>query len=106
MKVICERRCFDKDKPCAHRGEYDRPSFGCSYDWCRGDCQPVKLAKIDKFWMLWVEGTPYTRHRHATEESYRTEAERLAKLTGKKVYVLETVQMVEVPEIPVKWRQI
>lgn len=47
---------------------------------------------MDKFFMVFVDGTPCTNHRHATEGEASKEAERLScKNIGKKVYVLQVV---------------
>lgn len=57
-----------------------------------------------KFWMVWVKGTPTTERRHPTIDSACEEADRLArqeKNIGKKVYVLEAIDYRWVSERPV-----
>ena len=47
-----------------------------------------------KFWMVWLEASPTTKHRHMTYEIARGEADRIAMLPenkGRKVYVLEAL---------------
>jgi len=47
-----------------------------------------------RFWMIWVQATPKTNHRHPTYEQARQEADRLAMLPenyGKNVYILQAV---------------
>ena len=46
-----------------------------------------------KFWMVWRNGTPETKYRHATYLDACMEAARIARLAqGQKVYVLEAVE--------------
>jgi len=57
-----------------------------------------------KFWLCWVEGTDGGFHyRHSTLEGARVEAERLARNTERKVYVLEMISFCIVTETPVTW---
>jgi len=47
-----------------------------------------------KFWMVWLEASPTTKHRHTTYEAARWEADRIAMLPdnkGRKVYILEAL---------------
>jgi len=46
----------------------------------------------DKFWLVWVEGTPTTEKKHPNSSSAYNEAKRVARQPqniGKKAYVLE-----------------
>jgi len=46
----------------------------------------------EKFWMVWVHGTPTTERRHTSALEARREADRVARQNvGKKVYVLEAL---------------
>ena len=45
----------------------------------------------DRFYMCFVEGGNSPTHQHTTPESAETEAERLARVTGRKVHVLASV---------------
>lgn len=56
-----------------------------------------------RFWMVWVNGTPATEHRHPSYPLACAEANRIArqpKNIGKKVYVLEAVNYRWVEETP------
>ncbi len=47
-----------------------------------------------KFWLVWLDATPTTKHRHPTYETARGEADRIAMMPenkGRKVYVLEAL---------------
>lgn len=47
-----------------------------------------------KFWMVWRDYSPTTKHRHLTKLEAQIEADRIARLPenlGKKVYVLEAI---------------
>jgi len=62
-----------------------------------------------KFWMVWVNKTPTTQHRHPMLKLAQDEAERLAKLPeniGKKVYVLEAVNWCWINPKPVEWESL
>jgi hypothetical protein len=64
----------------------------------------------DKFWNCFVEDTNGGYHyKHATLESAKQEAERLARMPGNKgrrVFVTECLCYCEVPETPVEWHEI
>lgn len=46
---------------------------------------------MNKFWMVWREGSRTVTYKHETEKSARQEAERLARENpGEKFYVLES----------------
>lgn len=58
---------------------------------------------VIKFWMVWREGTPYSRFHHETKEAALQEAERIAGLApGEVVYVVKTVAAVRRPVAPVE----
>lgn len=51
-----------------------------------------KLSRMVAWWECYVEGTDGGKHyRHWTLSSAKTEAERLARLTGETVYVFECI---------------
>lgn len=55
---------------------------------------------MERFWMVIVEGTPSTRHRHITELEAINESHRLADMPsnlGKKVYILEAIGFSQTP---------
>lgn len=49
----------------------------------------------NKYWMVKVEGEPDLSYEHQSYDEAMTEAKRLARLLGKRVYVLEAVHCVE-----------
>ena len=56
-----------------------------------------------KFWMVWREGSPTTRVRHALKGAAMQEAERLAKQNPcERFYVLKTIAAVVSSEPEVK----
>ena len=48
---------------------------------------------VQRFWMVYVEAGDTPRHRHATIEEARAEAERLAHKIGQTVYILESIEI-------------
>lgn len=58
---------------------------------------------MDKFWMVWVEGTEGPRRRHEVRKLAEEEAERLVMQTNKKVYLLEMVAICAMRPQPVVW---
>ena len=52
----------------------------------------------NSFFMLYMEGGDAPTYKHPTLSSAKTEAERLAKLFGKKIYILCTYQSVQLNE--------
>ena len=62
---------------------------------------------VEKFWMLYMEdgGAPVSKHR--SRSAADTEAERLAKLHGRRIFVLESIYVCEyIPPVPTtgfKW---
>jgi hypothetical protein len=61
---------------------------------------------MDKFYMVFVEGSQGCRYCHNTLGEAKCEAERLARMPenrGKRVHVLESTEFVICPELPVEW---
>ena len=55
-----------------------------------------------KFFMVFVEGERYPQYRHQSSPGAEKEAARLARLTNKKVYILESMACVKVAEAPIE----
>ncbi len=56
-----------------------------------------------KFWMVWREGTPTTRHRHHSKKNAEAEAERMAQGSpGETFFVLKAVGALQAQKPPVK----
>ena len=51
------------------------------------------------FYMIYVEGQESPKRRHLTFEDAQKEAERLARLTRRKTYILGTIECFEVNDI-------
>lgn len=58
---------------------------------------------MEKFWMVYLENGNCPTFRHSSAESAVKEAERLTRRTGRRAFVLESKQMVELSEPPVIW---
>lgn len=58
---------------------------------------------MEKFWMVYLENGNNPTFRHNSVESAAKEAERLTRQTGRRAFVLESKQVVELSELPVKW---
>lgn len=58
---------------------------------------------MEKFWMVYLENGNNPTFRHDSVESAAKEAERLTRQTGRRAFVLESKQAVELSEPPVKW---
>lgn len=58
---------------------------------------------MEKFWVCWVIRTPAEPYKHRSLQSAQTEAERLARLTGKGVYIFECTGYCQVEQNPIKW---
>ena len=59
---------------------------------------------MGEYWICYVEGTNGgVRYRHCTFQSAQTEAERLARLTGKLVFIYEWRGTCQVNQPPVSW---
>lgn len=75
------------------------------------DCKFARLAAekpkptYDPFWLVWCVGGGNPTYKHRSEQSARTEAERLARNTGKAFAVLQCVGMCERPE-NVEWLEV
>lgn len=64
----------------------------------------TRNKRMKPFWICYVEGTNGGEHyRHPTLRGAQIEAERLARLTGEVVYLLECVGKCKAGEAPVKW---
>lgn len=62
------------------------------------------MSRVKQFWLVWNPEGRAPTYQHDSEESARSEAERLAKLNpGQSFYVLETVGCVK--KIEVQWAQ-
>ena len=64
---------------------------------------------MDKFWMVYVEGTQGCKIPHLTRQNAIDEAERLLRLpsnVGRKVFLLESMGYVHCEPLPVKWEVI
>ena len=61
---------------------------------------------MTKFWMCFVEGSRESRVRYEVEAVARTEAERLARTTGKPTYLLASVAVVQPKEAPLEWSEL
>lgn len=63
-----------------------------------------KEDRRERFWECYVEGTNGGRHyKHYSLALAQLEAERLARLTGDKVYLFECVGVCQIFETPIKW---
>ena len=60
---------------------------------------------MDTFFMVWVMGTGEARKRWEIRADAEAEAERLARTTGKPVYLLESVDMCTVADAPIQWER-
>jgi len=77
------------------------------YDLPLRDMTKKKEAKMEVFWVCYVEGTNGGRHyRHRDFDLAWKEAERLARLPdvqGKQVYLLECIGTCKLDPLPIKW---
>ena len=72
------------------------------YDLPKRDMTPK--PRMERWWECYVEGTNGGRHyHHWTLLNARTEAERLARLTGKTVYLFECIGKCKMKESPIVW---
>lgn len=55
----------------------------------------------EKFYMIYVDGRNTPTKKHDTEESAIKEATRLARETGKSVYILKPIKKLEMSEIKI-----
>ena len=72
------------------------------FNYCTGTEKKTRCP----FWMVYVDGEPSPKYMHRTEAEAVDEAERLARLTGKDVFVLQAYQWVRAtsPTPPVQWK--
>jgi len=62
---------------------------------------------MEKFWAVWrVDGGGPPTKRHASKSDAIKEADRLARQSSAKYYVLESVGYVEVPDIPARYTEL
>ena len=60
--------------------------------------------RLERWWECYVGGTNGGKHyHHWTLENAKKEAERLARLTSKTVYLFECIGKCKAEEQPVKW---
>ena len=57
------------------------------------------MTTPNRFYMIYVEGQESPKRRHLTFEDAQKEAERLARLTRRKTYILGTIECFEVNDI-------
>ena len=63
-----------------------------------------KEPHVETWWECYVEGTNEgTHHHHRTLQDAKKEAERLARLEGKRVCVFEFVGRCKTKQTPVEW---
>lgn len=63
----------------------------------------VREKQFPGFFMIFVEGGGAPTIRHESAEAVASEAERLAKLTDKNVFVLMAVSKCKADENPINW---
>lgn len=108
--VICENAAWCGNNECEHIQEHkltELCSIVCSR-YGKTECLPVGkqgIGNTERFWICWVEGTDWSRHyRHWTLDNAQAEAEELARITGKEVYVFECQgKWCKTEQQPVKW---
>ena len=60
------------------------------------------MNEVYKFWMVWREGTPITRHQHQFKADAVAEAQRIARLCpGETVYVLKSTAAFTAERAPI-----
>ncbi len=90
---VCMRQYGD------HYFQYDK----CVCPTVEGDWND-EVKEVRRFWMCYVDNTNGGSHyRHYSMEEAEEEAERLAKLTGEKVYLLECIGVCSVEPAIVAW---
>ncbi len=63
-----------------------------------------RRERMKRFWLCYVEGTDGGIHyKHFSLELAQQEVERLAKLTGRTVYIFECIGKCKMEEAPIKW---
>ena len=61
---------------------------------------------MNKFWMIFVEGSRNCQHQHPTLAAAMQEAERIARQeinVDRKVFILESIRYAIVKPAPVEW---
>lgn len=107
---MCEKAKGCGYPDCSHIKEHEKLP-GCDRGWTCGKawrtvCIPIPVGS-EKFYTCYVEGTDGGKgYKHAKPEEAKHEATRLAKETGKKVYVMRAISYCEVTDNPVKWTEI
>ena len=104
---ICNKASECGQGRCYHKEPHERV-----YD-CDGECPRftnamcVEFPRVETpstYWICYIKGTKDVRnHRHPTLQSAKKEAERLARLTGKKTHVYEWKGACQVNLPPVTW---
>lgn len=61
---------------------------------------------MEQFFMCWVEGNSEPRYKHETKPAAMVEAERLARLTGKPVYLLDATAVCTTSPSPIEWHSL
>lgn len=59
----------------------------------------IKIMEPKEFYMIYVEGQNSPTRKHLTYQDAKEEAERLARLTHCKTYILGTIEYFEVNDI-------
>lgn len=59
----------------------------------------IKIMEPKEFYMIYVEGQNSPTRKHLTYPDAKEEAERLARLTHRKTYILGTIEYFEVNDI-------
>ena len=59
----------------------------------------IKIMEPEGFYMIYVEGQNSPTRKHLTYQDAKEEAERLARLTHRKTYILGTIECFEVNDI-------
>lgn len=59
----------------------------------------IKIMEPKEFYMIYVEGQNSPTRKHLTYQDAKEEAERLARLTHRKTYILGTIEYFEVNDI-------
>ena len=61
---------------------------------------------MEQFWMCWVADNSAPRYRHETKPGAMVEAERLARLTEKHVFLLEATAVCKLSPSPIEWENL
>ena len=63
-----------------------------TYEW-------IRKMEQTRFYMIYVEGQNGPTRKHPTYQDAKKEAERLARLTRRKTYILGTIECLEINDI-------